>query len=72
MKLWYRHRQAGDEQYPTGVLHLNGFESRSSVNKKYQTKWQVSVKQFQSRQVILPGLFLHILLSHDKITHMDR
>ena len=30
------------------------------------------VKQFQSRQVILPELFLYILLSHDKITHIDK
>ena len=43
-----------------------------SEMKKTTEKWQMSVKQFQSRQVILPGLFLYILLSHDKITHMDR
>ena len=42
------------------------------VNKRAPSQWRVLVKQFQSRQIILPGLFLYILLSHDKITHIDR
>ena len=37
-----------------------------------QPKSRGFVKQFQSRQVILPELFLYILLSHDKITHIDK
>ena len=31
IQLRSRHRQAGDEQHPTGVLHLDGFESLTTV-----------------------------------------
>ena len=31
IKLRSRHRRAGDEQHPTGVLHLDGFESLTTV-----------------------------------------
>ena len=30
-RLRSRHRRAGDEQHPTGVLHLDGFESLTTV-----------------------------------------